>query len=584
MDAPMMNIVTKTYESLLPFLVVDAISTQGASFNSTSVRLIDQGWAWLVSGRKLLVWKFRDSKSTSDRKTRRILSPCFELNLPQSDLSHRADLVNIFFVPQNPNTSMRAITVPAAVAISPEGTVRFWSSIASERYTELQMQDSQGLEFCTLSALSALEYICGTTSGSVYILTIDIAAHDTKSILNFIPLTSSSGLLSGFSRRVTTLFFGPLASDVGSESRRPLVAVPKYSQTTIEKTGSVDRPFFVMSSSFKLRQWSRSNNGPNSTNQIVREWDLQRSVLTKLMTNLGLSESDTLNFWPIDMITTKTKDLLILIVTLNTSRENAINYATCIFNPYRADDNITSLTILRSHTWHYSNESEDQLLALRFLERRASSSLCFMYDKKFLFLASVENDILDAIDYGIQQDAIFGAGMVDNHPILFTQRDGLIYVVPVASDRSRIGAGNETSLQIEIRHHGDTEPTQQASIREVQNCPDPDRSEPMLIEIDAEDDESDANDASRSATKDQSINRSSNQSVLNKSVDQSKQKAKEIAEVLGENKEFEWVQQIDRRQYEAASETLAKLSENTEMLVDRKDTLAALSKLCKLAV
>lgn len=581
-----MNIITKTYESLLPFLVVDAISTQGANFNSTSVRLIDQGWAWLVSGRKLLVWKFKDTKSPANRKTRRILSPCFELNLPQSDLAHRADLVNVFFMPQNPNTSMRAVTVPAALAVSPEGTVRFWSSIASERYTESQVQDSQGLEFCTLSTLSALEYICGTTSGSVYVLAIDIAAHDSKSVLSFIPLTSTSGILSGFSRRMTTLFFGPLATDVGSDSRRPLIAVPKYSQSTIEKTGSVDRPFFVMSSSFKLRQWSRSNNGPNSTNQIVREWDLHRSVLTKLMSGLGLTETDTLNFWPIDMITTKTKDLLILIVTLNASRENAISYATCIFNPYRADDNITSLTILRSHTWHYSNESEDQLLALRFLERRASSSLCFMYDKRFLFLASVENDILDAIDYGIQQDAIFGAGMIDNHPILFTQRDGLIYVVPVASDKSRIGVGNETSLQIDVRHHGTSETQQAVSVPESKQDIGHDRSEPMLIEIEVEEEDSELSNASKSTSKDYSHRdkSSNNQSILNKSTDQSKQKAKEIAEILGESKEFEWVQQIDNRQYEAASETLSKLVEDTEILVDRKDTLIALSKLAKLAV
>ena len=151
-----MNIQTQSYDSLLPFPVVEALSSTNWSSNSITVRMMDRGWAWLVIGRKLLIWKFKEDKKTSVR-TRRMLSPCFELQLPQSDLIHKADLINVFFIPRDPNTSQRIINVPAALAISPEGTVRFWSNVTNERPNESVVSELQGQEFFTLASLSPLE-------------------------------------------------------------------------------------------------------------------------------------------------------------------------------------------------------------------------------------------------------------------------------------------------------------------------------------------------------------------------------------------------------------------------------------------
>lgn len=563
-----MNIVTKSYESLLPFLVVEALSARGISFNSMSVKIIDKGWAWLVSGRNLLIWKFKDPEAQKGPKTRRMISPCYELQLPQSDLVHKAELIQVFFMPVNLNTSTSLKTIPAALVISPEGTVRFWSNITSERYAESSIVVMQGLEFCTLAPLSSLEYLIGTTTGSVFLLNINTSAHDPKSTLLCTPLNAPSSLLSGIGRRMTNLFFGQMATEAGTDSRRPLITVLKYSQSTIDKTGSTDRPFFVMSSTFKLRQWSRTNEGIHSTNQLIREWDLQRNVYMKLISGLNLSESDNLNFWPIDMITTKTKELLILIVTLDAARDNLINYATCVFNPYQAGDSISNLTILRSHSWHYSNESEDQLLALRFLERRTTNPVCFLYDRKFLFLVKVDQDILDAIDYGNQADGILGAGMIEGHPLLFTQRDGLTYVVPVASNRSMM---NETSLQLEppqVLNRSRAHNSQLSSSTRV---------DPMVVEIDIDEEpESEIDNAAEQSHKNQST-----------TFNNSKNEASETGRVLDSwknlPKEFEWVEQIDSKQYGLAGETLAKLAQESEVLKDRKETLIALSKLATLA-
>lgn len=557
-----MNIITRSYESLLPFLVVEAITA--SNVNSMSVRMMDKGWAWLVSGRKLLIWKFKESKTPSLAKARRTLSPCFELQLPQSDLVHRAELIQTFFLPQNPNVSTRSITLPAALAVSPEGTIRFWSNIANERFTEAPLIDMTGQEFCTLVSLSPLEYLLGTTTGSVFLLTIDIMNHDSKGILVCSALTAPSGILSGISRRMTNLFFGPMTAEIDADSRRPLIAVPKYSQSLIDKSGTTGRSFFVMTSSFKLRQWSRTNEGVDSTNHLMRDWDLQQRVQQKLISALNLTEPSYLSFWPIDMIITKSKELLILIVTLDTTRDNAINYATCLFNPYQLGENIASLTILRSHSWHYTNETEDQLLSLRFLERRANNNLCFLYDRKFLFLVKVDEDILDAIDYGNQDDGVLGAGMIDNHPILFTQRDGLTYVVPVASNRSRMDTMNETSIQLEPPPPTITNPEQHSTQEDASrvNSSQPE-GHSFVAPV--------ASNSSRMDTVNETSTRSES-TQPNRTTNR-----------ITDNVEFEWVHQIDSRQYGLASETLVKLAQESELLGDRKDTLLALSKLCKLA-
>lgn len=585
-----MNIQTKSYESLLPFPIVEALNSANCSFDAMSVRMMDKGWAWLVVGRKLLIWKFKEDRKTTVR-TRRMLSPCFELQLPQSDLMHKADLINVFFIPRDPNASQRIINVPAALAVSPEGTIRFWSNVTNERPSESTVSELQGQEFCTLASLSPIEYLLGTTTGSIYQLVIDTTATDLKNIVVCSSLAVPSGLLSGISRRMTTLFFGPMSAEISPETRRPLITSIRSAS---ENESGIDRVFFVMSSALKLRQWSRNNEGIHSHNQLVREWDLQKNIQKKLTSSLRIQDSKNLNYWPVDMITTKTKELLVLLVTLDTSRGNNISYATCVFNPFQAADKIGKTTILRSHSWQYSNESEEQLLAIRFVERFASSPLCFMYDRKFLFLAQVDRDILDAIDYANQDDGVLGAGFLDGQAILFTQRDGLVCVLPVVSDRSRFDVGNETTMYHETsRVTNETRLDQSSRLENSQQQST--KAEPMLVEIN-DDDEGDTeheNERRRGPSmsrhrldKNQSTANKSNldTSSMNRSLDQPTiRKADDVSEYMRENKEFEWVQQIDSKQYGLASETLAKLAEETELLKERKDTLMALSKLARLA-
>lgn len=52
------------------------------------MNISNEGWAWFVCGRRLLVWQASGKRP--------INTQCRELTLPPSDLAHRAHLVTVY--------------------------------------------------------------------------------------------------------------------------------------------------------------------------------------------------------------------------------------------------------------------------------------------------------------------------------------------------------------------------------------------------------------------------------------------------------------------------------------------------------
>lgn len=79
-----------------------------------SARISECGYAWVVCGRRLLIWQYRQPIQYNTPQRKQVLSSqCFELQLPQSDLAHRAELVSVFI--------SSASHTPSCIAVSPEG-------------------------------------------------------------------------------------------------------------------------------------------------------------------------------------------------------------------------------------------------------------------------------------------------------------------------------------------------------------------------------------------------------------------------------------------------------------------------------
>lgn len=177
------------------------------------------GWAWIVLGRRLFVWNFMEDASSVAGKAK--ASKCYTLQLPPSDIAHKAELVCVMKSENNQN-------VPSALAVTPEGLIRYWSNISQENnmIDSAIPLDLQGQECCTLIDIAPFGYILGTTTSSLVHIYLDSAFQDP--VVRRILRTPQS-LLSGISRRVSSIIFGALPTAHSTEGRQLKRVIRSYS-------------------------------------------------------------------------------------------------------------------------------------------------------------------------------------------------------------------------------------------------------------------------------------------------------------------------------------------------------------------
>lgn len=123
-------------------------------------RLDPSGWAWLVCGRKLLIWRFHGNSAGKVSHTvcgcctlyfivnwASFLQPqhCYELKLPNSSYSASADLVCLLAGSSHGPAS--------CVACSSEGNLRYWPNIAqANSFADLRCE-ATGDEFVSIITL-----------------------------------------------------------------------------------------------------------------------------------------------------------------------------------------------------------------------------------------------------------------------------------------------------------------------------------------------------------------------------------------------------------------------------------------------
>lgn len=66
-----------------------------------SVRVSNEGWAWFVCGRRLLIWQCKTDDGHDEGRRRFVSNQCRELTLPSSDLAYKAELVVVYTAPGN---------------------------------------------------------------------------------------------------------------------------------------------------------------------------------------------------------------------------------------------------------------------------------------------------------------------------------------------------------------------------------------------------------------------------------------------------------------------------------------------------
>lgn len=179
--------------------------------SNVTINCSDNGWAWAISGRKLLVWQYKDVNPISPKneiplrapQRRQVISQCRELTLPQCDIGHKASLITVF--------TTEGQQMASCLSISPTGDVRYWPSIAHDANTCDETGILDGQEFHELITIPMVGYVLVTTTCNLVLL--ELQSNNGQYTIKNRPVRPSTGFLGGLGKRVASMLIGSNSQD-----------------------------------------------------------------------------------------------------------------------------------------------------------------------------------------------------------------------------------------------------------------------------------------------------------------------------------------------------------------------------------
>lgn len=283
--------VVESFGSSLPVLVTEALTFVDRN-TAVSVNISLDGWAWLVCGRRLLVWQCKTTIHDPKQK-RTFNSQCRELLLPQSDLAHKAECIAVWLPPGH--------QVPSCMAISPEGGVRYWASVAHEGSSVETSAELAGQEVDCLAYVSGHGCILATTTCTVALLQPQFT--NGRNNISCRVLRTSQGWLGGIGRRMSSLIFGAMpqspvmetklvkitCTGMGDRGSRVLILAGSSLQYWSFPHGEQEKMEFdedishIISQAFQRRCWESSACNPQSMNTWLIDVQLYEEGIVVLM-------------------------------------------------------------------------------------------------------------------------------------------------------------------------------------------------------------------------------------------------------------------------------------------------------------
>lgn len=398
----------ESYGASLPALVMEALTFADRNVEMSAV-LSQCGWAWLVCGRRLLVWRYKLDD------TRRLVNHQFrELTLPPSDLAHRAQLVVVY--------SASKEQVPSCIAASPEGFVRYWPSIAHEGSyfevsTELQGQECDSLVFLG----PALGCLLATTTSTTLLIQPGGGSGGNQTI-NVRQLKVPAGLLGGISRRVSSLVFGSMPTQAPEARLVRAVGVPGAE--------SGERAVLVLSA-HSLQKWYLI---PGEPDKLVYECNVEKYIRESFVDHVWGREragATQLRVWLVDMQPSSgASSVMVLTAAVNPQVSQQLVYALATMDtsgntPPLAVSNFSVL----KHSEYYQESAENVLLAQRFL---LCVNTAYIYNKNTVLCVSAvgEGDSGDRVEFSGAGDSILGVGRSQGIPLFFSANHGIVSITP----------------------------------------------------------------------------------------------------------------------------------------------------------
>ncbi|XP_005993406.1 nuclear pore complex protein Nup133 [Latimeria chalumnae] len=395
------NYGVQTFGSSLPVKVMEALTL--AEDEQLTAKVDECGWAWLVSGERLIIWKIGQPSVAK-------LSVCKELQLPLSEFPYSADLVAISS--QNAAGETISVQTISVMAATGEGTVRYWSSLTQEgSYTETTVDF--GDNSCNfLNAITGAEFVLSSSKNQLVRLTPDVSGKIQQRILQ-----EEQGILSGIGRRVSSLF-GILTtpSDV----------------TLYSVLWDKEAECLYTLSSEHLNKWEIED----TSECHVFSWDMNRILKEQISDAIWGSESnyeeiqENINVRYLDLQLCR-KGLVILAAAWFPGESPCLSYYSLVTVQdlgYNMSDDITV------EVTKYSPEFQsEELQDCRFIVPDSTNRAAYLYTEDTVFVCSTGTGRgslpQEKIAFSTAGDGILGAGYYAGLPVFFSRNSGLVAVI-----------------------------------------------------------------------------------------------------------------------------------------------------------
>ncbi|XP_076463530.1 nuclear pore complex protein Nup133-like [Babylonia areolata] len=427
----------------LPVLITEALTLADRTTEVT-VKIDPSGWAWLVGGRKLFIWRY---KPTTTRGIQ-----CKELTLPPSDLAHSAARVCVLAAASEGQPT-------ACVAVSPEGIVRYWPNIAYEASTAEVSAELKGEECGCVVNFQPYGCLLATTTSSLLLLNPSYGQNS----ISCTALKTSQGMFSGISRRMSSFIFGATPAQAAGAPLQALVAGEEDEE---EET----RPFYVLSDT-QLQKWQMSMYSPE---KLLYQSDALRLFKDGLARKVWDQESvnlPQLSVWLLD-IQLIGEWVMILGAGVNLESGQDLHYALAVLSSpeEQAPVQLDRLIVL-DHIERYEESREEELLGYHLLVPSPGSQEAMVYSRQVIFIVPVnENLTVDRMELQSAADQLIGAGTCEGHAVFFSNSSGMFCIAQNRSVEESImeEVGQDSYLHSEISMLGFS----MSAVAELSQCED----------------------------------------------------------------------------------------------------------------
>ncbi|XP_053272279.1 nuclear pore complex protein Nup133 [Pleuronectes platessa] len=399
--ADSINYDVQTFGSSLPVKVMEAL-TMAEADEQISVKVNESGWAWMVCGESLIIWKISQTAVAK-------LSVCKELQLPGSEYSYTADLVAVASASPLETASVQSISVLAAAT---EGTARFWPSLAQEgNYTETDVDLG---DLChSVVAVRGGSFVLSSVKSRLL-----RASTDASGKLQYRALQQGQGMLSGIGRRVSSLFgiLSPPANDT---------------LHSVQWEGRASCLYTLTSSS--LSKWEMDDSWEHQT----LSWDARRALTESISDAIWGSESnyeemkEGANVTYLDMKLSQA-GLVVLAAAWHPADTPCLAYF-CLVTLQDTGATIADQFTVEVTKYNPPFQGEDALQATRLVLPPAPGSIAYLYNEELVFACSTGTSGAglpdEKISFSSPGDGVRGGGCCANLPVFFSQNSGLVAVV-----------------------------------------------------------------------------------------------------------------------------------------------------------